>query len=196
MIAKIAVSAATYAIDKPYSYWIPAELQLLPGMRVLVPFGRSNRRSEGVVLTVAEGSADGLKPVECCLDPQPLLDENMLRLAAFMRERYFCTFYDAIRAMLPAGLWFQTKDRFTRTGEPWSEKTIRQKDALKILADITVKLNDKFNVNEDVKEQMVMVSAKYDHICPVCSTEVSRRPISKEEAMEMYGLIEKEKQNK
>jgi hypothetical protein len=59
-----------------------------------------------------------------------------------------------------------------------------------------VKLNDKFNVNEDVKEQMVVVSAKYDHICPVCSTEVSRRPISKEEAMEMYGLIEKEKQNK
>jgi DNA repair exonuclease SbcCD ATPase subunit len=71
-----------------------------------------------------------------------------------------------------------------------------KKDALKILADITVKLNDKFNVNEDVKEQMVVVSAKYDHICPVCSTEVSRRPISKEEAMEMYGLIEKEKQNK
>ncbi len=133
MIAKIAVSAATYAIDKPYSYWVPAELPLLPGMRVLVPFGRSNRRSEGVVLTVEEGSSDGLKPVESCLDPQPLLDENMLRLAAFMRERYFCTFYDAIRAMLPAGLWFQTKDRFTRTTEPWSEKSIRQKDALKIL---------------------------------------------------------------
>lgn len=71
-----------------------------------------------------------------------------------------------------------------------------KKDALKILADITVKLNDKFNVNEEVKEQMVVVSPKYDHICPVCSTEVSRRPISKEEAIELYGLVEKEKQNK
>ena len=133
MIAKIAVSAATYAIDKPYSYWIPGELTLLPGMRVLVPFGRSNRRSEGVVLSVEDGSTHGLKPVETCLDAQPLLNDTMLRLAAFMRERYFCTFYDAIRAMLPAGLWFQTKDRFTRTAEPWSEKSIRQKDALKLL---------------------------------------------------------------
>ena len=133
MIAKIAVSAATYAIDKPYSYFAPAEMDLQPGMRVLVPFGRSNRRSEGVVLTVEPGSTDGLKSVECCLDAQPLLDGLMLRLAAFMRERYFCTFYDAIRAMLPAGLWFQTKDRYSRTEEAYDDKNIRQKDALKIL---------------------------------------------------------------
>ena len=39
MIAKIAVSAATYAIDKPYSYAIPPEMNLEPGMRVTVPFG-------------------------------------------------------------------------------------------------------------------------------------------------------------
>lgn len=133
MIAKIAVSAATYAIDKPYSYFVPAEMVLQPGMRVLVPFGRSNRRSEGVVLTVEPGSAEGLKAVESALDAEPLLDGTMLRLAAFMKERYFCTFYDAIRAMLPAGLWFKTKERYSRTEESCDEKSIRQKDALKIL---------------------------------------------------------------
>ena len=44
MIAKIAVSKANFAIDKPYSYRIPAGMALQPGMRVMVPFGRSNRQ--------------------------------------------------------------------------------------------------------------------------------------------------------
>ena len=44
MIAKIAVSAATFAIDKPYSYAIPESMMLQPGLRVMVPFG-SGRRS-------------------------------------------------------------------------------------------------------------------------------------------------------
>ena len=57
MIGKIAVSAATFAIDKPYSYAIPADWSLEPGQRVMVPFGRGNRRCEGVVLSVEEGSS-------------------------------------------------------------------------------------------------------------------------------------------
>ena len=57
MIAKIAVSAALFAIDKPYSYEIPPELTLEPGMRVLVPFGRGNRSCEGIVLQVEDAPA-------------------------------------------------------------------------------------------------------------------------------------------
>ena len=134
MVAKIAVSAANFAIDKPYSYWIPEGMALVPGLRVTVPFGRGNRRCEGVVLAVEDGSPQGLKPVERCLDEAPLLDMTMLRLAAFMRERYFCTLYDAIRAMLPGGLWFQTKDTYALTEDrSWQEKTIRQADGKKLL---------------------------------------------------------------
>ena len=115
MIAKIAVAAANFAIDKPYSYAIPANMPLAPGMRVQVGFGRSNRATQGVVLGVAEGSTEGLKSVTASLDTEPLLNDTMLRLGAFMRERYFCTFFDAIRAMLPAGLWFQTNQKYTLT---------------------------------------------------------------------------------
>ena len=43
MIARIAVSAANFAIDKPYSYTFPEDMDILPGMRVTVPFGRGNR---------------------------------------------------------------------------------------------------------------------------------------------------------
>ena len=87
MVAKIAVAAASFAIDKPYSYWVPEGMQLQPGVRVSVPFGRGNRRCEGVVLSVEEGSPAGLKAVEKQLDQQPLLDMTMLKLAAFMRQR-------------------------------------------------------------------------------------------------------------
>ena len=61
MIGKIAVSAANFAIDKPYSYRIPAQMAVKPGQRVQVPFGPGNKRTEGVVLTVEQGPEDGLK---------------------------------------------------------------------------------------------------------------------------------------
>ena len=134
MIAKIAVSAATFAIDKPYSYAIPEGMVLEPGQRVTVPFGRGNRQSEGVVLSIETGSTEKLKTVQSCLDETPVVSSNMLHLAAFIRERYFCTFYEAIRAMLPAGLWFQTKGVYLLTQDrSWKDKTIRNADARTVL---------------------------------------------------------------
>jgi primosomal protein N' (replication factor Y) len=134
VIAKTAVSAANFAIDKPYSYRIPDGMDLKPGHRVTVPFGRGNRRCEGVILSVEAGEEAGLKTVEQCLDEEPVVTERMLRLAAFIRERYFCTFYDAIRAMLPAGLWFQTKASYLLSeNDECREKNIRKQEALDIL---------------------------------------------------------------
>ena len=134
MIAKIAVSAATYAIDKPYSYLVPQGMCLVPGIRVQVPFGRGNRRAEGIVLSVEEGDPQGLKAVELCLDEAPLLNDTMLRLAAFLRERCFCTFYDAVRAMLPAGLWFNRTQTYALTDDrSWEDRTIRNPDAVAVL---------------------------------------------------------------
>ena len=134
MIAKIAVSAANFAIDKPYSYRIPENLTVQPGQRVQLPFGRANRRTEGVVLAVESGDESQLKPIDCCLDEEPILTNKQLRLAAFLRERYFCTFYDAIRCMLPAGLWFRRSNSFSLTDDrSWQEKTIRKEGAARIL---------------------------------------------------------------
>ena len=134
MIAKIAVSAANFAIDKPYSYKIPEGMTLSPGQRVQLPFGRANKRTEGVVLATGEGNEEKLKAVERCLDETPILTQRQLRLAAFMRERYFCTFYECLRAMLPAGLWFQARERVNLTEDrSWKEKAIRKDGAREIL---------------------------------------------------------------
>ena len=139
MIGKIAVSAANFAIDKPYSYVIPEDMQVQPGVRVVVPFGRGNNLCEGVVLSVEQAEEGQLKAIAQVLDAEPLLSENMLRLAAFLRQRCYCTLYDAVRAMLPAGLWFKTSEQFSLTEDgSWQDKPVRQKDAavmLQILSD-------------------------------------------------------------
>ncbi len=134
MIAKIAVSAANFAIDKPYSYRIPEGMTVSPGQRVMLPFGRGNKRAEGVVLAVEPGDVSKLKSIERCLEEAPILTDKQLRLAAFLRERYFCTFYDAIRVMLPAGLWFQSRQTFSLTEDrSWKEASIRKEHALQVL---------------------------------------------------------------
>ena len=116
-IAKVAVSRAVYAIDRPYDYLVPPELEerLKPGMRVLVPFAAGNRGSEGIVLSMGTeaGETRSLKCIEAALDEEPVLDHKAIQLALWMRERYFCTVYDCVKAMLPAGLYFSLRDCVT-----------------------------------------------------------------------------------
>ena len=129
MIAQIALDGLIYAIDKPYAYVLPPMLcDARPGCRVSVPFGAGNRLREGIILTLEEGESSGLKSVSSLLDPAPVLSDRMLRLAAFVRERYFCTFYDAIRAMLPAALWLQTKEVYVlnQLPEDWISRTDKE----------------------------------------------------------------------
>lgn len=112
-IARVAVSAATYAIDKPYDYLIPEKLAatVRPGMRVTVPFGRGNRASEGFVLAVTrESRREDLKAVSEILDAESVLGPQQIKLALWLRERYFCTLYDAVKVLLPAGLWYRLRE--------------------------------------------------------------------------------------
>lgn len=115
-ICAVAVDAATYAIDKLYSYRVPDELreQVLIGTRVLVPFGFGNKRAEAVVLAFREDAGGmKLKPIIEVLDDTPILTAPQLKLAAWMRERLYCTFFDCVRVMLPAGLWFKRNETYT-----------------------------------------------------------------------------------
>lgn len=113
IVAKVALSAATFAIDRPYDYLVPSELAgLRAGIRVIVPFGPGNRRTEGLVLALEEvpKPEKPLKSILTQLDEEPVLDEEGIRLALWIRERWFCTVYDAARAMLPAGLYYSLQD--------------------------------------------------------------------------------------
>ncbi len=109
VIAKLAVSAAIFAIDRPYSYVVPPPMDAIIqiGMRVAVPFGPGNRRCEGLVLALeTEEERQNLKCVDAILDEEPMFSSEQLQLALWMRDHFFCTLYEATRTMLPTGMWF------------------------------------------------------------------------------------------
>ncbi len=114
MIAKIAVEQTAYHFDKLYSYAVnPSAASLQRGCRVLVPFGRGDRLRQGIVMELEESGEDSrLKAIAEVLDEQPLLNEELLDLALWLHDRAFCTTFDAVRAMLPTGLYWQVKPVF------------------------------------------------------------------------------------
>lgn len=120
-MVKVAVSAAPYSIDKPYSYLVPESLAAaaVPGVRIMVPFGRGNKESEGLILArVQEPKLPGSKAIRQVLDPEPVLDKAGIDLALWMRGRYFCTVFEAVKTILPAGLWYGLREIWSLAMEP------------------------------------------------------------------------------
>ncbi len=183
-IAKIAVSAATYWIDKPYDYLIPEEYadKAYAGMRAFVPFGKGNRRSEGIILSVCERSdCSVLKPIIALPDNEPVLSEEQIKLALFMRERFFCTVYDAVKAMLPAGLWFDD-DGKRRIGD----KTVE-------MARLAVTTEDAMDYAEKKRRRSQQQAAIIDMLCSfeaLPATELLRFAGAKRQALKALEKTE------
>ncbi len=105
-IARVAVENTVFPFDKEFSYAVPDALRAVckAGMRVLVPFGRGNRKRQGIITEIVTEETDGLKEILSLTDSKPVLSPDMLKVAFFMKEHYFCTLYDAVKTMLPAGI--------------------------------------------------------------------------------------------
>ncbi len=115
LICRVAIDQIVQKIDRDYDYLLPNSFSasVLPGMRVLVPFGNGNVLKKAVVLSVFDSdAAPGLKAVVRALDREPMLDEHHLRLAEWMAGQYFITRYQAIRCMIPRGLDYKINETF------------------------------------------------------------------------------------
>ena len=106
LAAQIALDGAAFAFDKLYTYAVPPEMHksLKTGCRVTVPFGGGNTKKQGMVFCVLNAELKGLKAVISVIDKEPVLNPEMLKMCEFMHESCFCTYYDAVHAVLPAGL--------------------------------------------------------------------------------------------
>ena len=127
MLARVAVSSVPYAADRLYTYLVPDELigSAEAGKRVTIPFGRGNRRVEGFLLEVGrEAATSPLKPIDALLDDAPLLDAKDIRLVRWMKARYFCTYYDAIKTILPGGVWLQYRELWHINAEIGAEDAL------------------------------------------------------------------------
>ncbi len=112
LLAHVGVENTAYHFDAAYSYRVPDLLveKVKPGCRVMVNFGFGSRKRQGIVLDI-EYAADSekYKPIAAVLDEAPLLNSEMLKLAHWLRERTFCTYFEAAKVQLPAGINLKTK---------------------------------------------------------------------------------------
>lgn len=115
LVAMVAVEKTVFTFDKLFSYAVPPELEtaVRRGVRVLVPFGRGNRLSQGMVFSVSRESNVNCKQVISVLDEQPLLNEEGFAIVEFMNDTTFCTYYDAVRCLIPSGLSVVARESFT-----------------------------------------------------------------------------------
>lgn len=112
-IAQVAVDNATIHFDKLYSYRIPDSLAggVWPGSMVLVPFGRGDKPRMAVVLKVeqvdAETAPKRLKTLHDAAPEQARLTPDLLELVRFLKERTFCTWFEAVKAVIPYGAQYR-----------------------------------------------------------------------------------------
>lgn len=120
-IAQVAVDNATIHFDKLYSYRIPEPLtgRVWPGSMVLVPFGRGDKPRMAVVLQVedvdAETAPARLKTLNDAAPEQARLTPDLLELVRFLKERTFCTWFEAVKAVIPYGAQYRAE---TVNGKP------------------------------------------------------------------------------
>lgn len=114
-VVKVAVEQTAFHFDKLYSYlWPDTFGSPQRGVRVLVPFGGGNRRRQGVVMDCdSPAEVEKLKPVYLVLDPAPLFDSEMLDLALWLKERTFCTVFEALHAMVPPAFYLRVRPTYT-----------------------------------------------------------------------------------
>ena len=112
-IAAVAVENSAFSFDIPFSY-ITEDEKCVPGCRVLVPFGKGNRCRQGIVLSVSEyNGVEKLKKVSQVIDGFPVLNDEMLKLVGWLKDRTFCTYFEAVKAVLPSGMCRRTVTNYT-----------------------------------------------------------------------------------
>lgn len=117
MVARVVLNNKEQNIDKIFDYLVPKAIEdkVTVGMRVTVPFGWGNRKVDGVVIGISESSDFGnLKSVFSVIGKEPVCESWILELCLWISEKYFCSFYQAIRLATPPGMTSGVKEKSIR----------------------------------------------------------------------------------
>lgn len=121
LVAAVYVERVAYHVDRPFDYLVPSDFAntLQVGCRVLVPFGKANKKVQGLVSELREETdlPGQLKQVYAQLDAAPIITPELFEVIRFMVDTTFCCFYDAIRCLLPVGKNVQVVERYRLAGE-------------------------------------------------------------------------------
>ncbi len=116
LVAKVAVSSTTYSFDTEYSYAVPSTFShaAKEGCRVIVPFGRGNRRRIGFITRLYERDSynPDLKLMHSVIDREPLISEEMLKIIFWLHENTFCTLFEAYKCVVPTGFSYNIVKKY------------------------------------------------------------------------------------
>lgn len=156
LIATVAVENTFFNGASDYDYYVPDSLkdEVTLGSLVRIPFGRGNRVRKGIVVSLYNAVNSELKEIVGVDKKQPPLSKEMVELALWMKERYFCTTYDCLKQMLPKGLG-KIGDKNT--------KMVRLCENVSISKKLTPKQQTVLNLLYDVG------AAQVNEICDFCS---------------------------
>lgn len=107
MYAKVILSLKNKEVDKVFDYFVPQQYcPISIGVRVIVPFGRANKSTEGYVVDLAEQTTvQKTKSIIKVLDEgNPIFTKQSIMLAKWMKTKYFCTLSQCLQIMMPAGM--------------------------------------------------------------------------------------------
>jgi len=171
-VATVAVEKTFFNLDSDYDYYVPDDLisYIKVGMMVKVPFGNGNKVRDGVVVKLYTAINSDLKEIISISETAPVLGEEMVSLALWLKERCFCTTFDCLKQMLPKGL-----GRVADSTSRMATLLINNEDDLPKL---TPKQRSVVNLLFDIG------TASVNEICEFCSVGIG---VLKN--LEKYGVI-------
>lgn len=180
LVARVAVQNVAYHFDELYSYAVPENKVPSVGVRCMVPFGKGDSARQAVIIELLEEERDeSLKEIGAILDDAPLFNDKMIRLALFMKERTFCTVYDALRTMLP-GLSHKPQDVTVKMvrllGSELPKCTEKQLSVIDCLRNTTGEISVKEVCYFTGVTQAVVDALKKKGVVEYYEKEVFRRP--------------------
>lgn len=112
LTAGVAVDKATLDFDRIFSYAVPPNMERLikRGSVVLVPFGAGNRLRAGIVLSLCEGGGEGLKELADVKNEDSVITDYAFSLIEYLKEQTFCTWYEAVKTVIPYGAQYRVKN--------------------------------------------------------------------------------------
>ena len=122
LIAKVALQGITGSADRLYSYYVTNEFadSVYVGSRVIIPFGISNKKYRGIIFELIvedETQTLKIKPIYSLIENEQLLTEEFIDLARFIKNRYFCGYYDAVKLMLPSAVNVNINEKLSIIGD-------------------------------------------------------------------------------
>lgn len=135
---EVAIAGTSYSFDMLFTYSVPPEFAdyAEKGKRVIVPFGRGNKKYQGIILSTdsQENHYKSIKPVLSIIDDEPVLDDEMTELVYWLKEHTFCTYFDAVRTLLPAGMSIRINETYQLSEEiPEEELSQEEKNIVSFL---------------------------------------------------------------